>query len=510
MKKFVAIQVDGLSYRRLMDACHNSTAPFLATLLKGKYKAYRYNCGLPSNTPFAQSGILYGKNDCIPGFRFVDKKLKKEFKVTNPLNMLFIEHTYLADRKGILTNGSSYSNIFSGGARYSRFTGSQLLNMKSRLFFKQFDILLFLLSPKTLFRVLYFGTLNTLTLLQIFHEWLVSLFSKYKTSSDLKYDITKFFSSVFIEELEADSLIKDMKKGVPYLYITFNGYDENSHHQGPTSPAAQDALKTIDKKIERIFQHKNDYDIYILSDHGHTESVPFKSLYGTTFPRYIKSLMKKYTHERRPHLFTRARKKMKVAGILLHPLALIETGIHRLLAKTSILTQASWHSHPYFLEVSDCMANLYFNYTDEKTSMTEIEERYPGFLDRLKSHPGIGMVFGMDAGKVRVLNREGEAILGKEDNDHTFIGKRFLKDYGDESILITQLQYFARMHNSGDLIIFGDYSKHDVISFINHYGSHGSAGGEQMHPFFMSEKTHDFTQTTNVKDLYDVFIQYHT
>jgi hypothetical protein len=510
MKKFLAIQVDGLSYRRLHDALHRESMPFLNSLLKKDYKTFRYNCGLPSNTPFAQAGIMYGKNDCIPGFYFVDKKLKKELKVRNPLNMLLVEHLYFDGRKGILTNGNSYANIFSGGARYSRMTSSQLFNTKSKMFLKQFDIFLAFTNIKFLSRLSYRTVVNFPLLTQYAYEKVASAFSTYKPPSDFKYQITRYFSSVLLEEVETSAIIKDMKKEVPYLYITFNGYDENSHHQGPTSPAAFDSLKTIDRKIERIFKHRADYDIYILSDHGHTESVPFKQLYGTSFHKFVHDTLKAYKHERKPHLFERIEKKMKATGIFMKPVSLAEKGIHRTWAHffKSLFRQSSWNSHPYFLEVSDDVANLYFNFSDEKITVEEIDRRYPELLTTLSNHPGIGFVVGMNGDDVHVHSRYGTAIINK-DNQPIFTGERFLKNFGDEKKLISQLSYFARMRNSGDLILFGDYSNGDVISFINHFGSHGSCGGEQMHPFFMSTKEHDFSQTTNVKDLYDVFIKYH-
>lgn len=510
MRKFLAIQLDGLSYRRLNEALHREAMPFTSSLLKQGYKCHRYNCGLPSNTPFAQAGIMYGKNDCIPGFYFVDKKLKKEIKVRNPLNMLLIEHMYFGDRKGILTNGNSYANIFSGGASYSRMTASQLLNTRSKMFLKQFDIFLLFTNIKVFSRIMYRTLVNSPFLLQYAYENLASVFTPYKSQSDFKYQITRYFSSVLMEEMETSALIKDMKKEIPYLYMTFNGYDENSHHQGPTSPAAFDALKTIDKKIERIFRHKGDYDIYLLSDHGHTESVPFKQLYGLSFHKFIHDTLKGYKHERRPHLFERMEKKLKGVGLLLKPVSLAEKGVHRSLARVfrGAFRQASWNSHPYFLEVSDDVANLYFNFTDEKVNTPEIHKRYPGLLTTLSNHPGIGFVVGTNKEDVHVYSRYGNAVINK-DNHPTFSGERFLKNYGDEKTLIAQLTYFARMRNSGDLLLFGDYSNGDVISFINHYGSHGSCGGEQMHPFFMSTKEHDFSETTNVKDLYDVFIKYH-
>jgi hypothetical protein len=478
--------------------------------MKDGYKAEAYNCGLPSNTPFAQAGIMYGKNDCIPGFAFVDKKLRKKIAVRSPLSMLFIEHAYFHDRPGILDGGNSYVNIFSGGAKKSRMVASVIF--KKGAFFRQLDVLLFLLNPNVLGRTLLHGTIMGIsTLGQTIYEAGASIITPFKAASDAKYDFTRLFSSVIIEELETGALVRDMKRGIPYLYMTYNGYDENSHHQGPTSPAAYEAIQDIDKKIEYIFKHKKDYDIFVLSDHGHTESVPFRSLYGMSFEKFVKQTLGKYKHELRPHFFERLRRKKSWLKAPLHPVASFEKVCNRFMAKnlSGVLSQMSWNSHPYFLEVSDCMANLYFNYSAEKIHLPEIEKKYPGLITTLKDHPGIGFVFGSDGEHVHVYSKYGSARIGKENNDHAFEGERFLKEYGNETTVLKQIRYLAQMYNSGDLVIFGDYSKHNVISFINHYGSHGSAGGEQMHPFFMTTHDQNLSQVTNVQDLYKIFMSYH-
>ncbi|MFH1072714.1 MAG: alkaline phosphatase family protein [Nanoarchaeota archaeon] len=510
MKKFLVIQIDGLSHDRLLDACHKGYCPALSMLIKERH-LHRYNCGLPSNTPFAQAGLMFGHNEHIPGFRFVDKKLRKQFSVNNPLKTRLIELTYLSKYQGILKDGRSIVNLFSGGADESRLTNSMLYQKDPKAFLAQFDIFLFLLYPRVLAAVASRGILHGATYLQYLYENFWNKVEHLANPSDFKYNVTSFFSSVFFEELETKAMIKEMRKKTPYLYVTFNGYDECSHHQGPSSPAAYEALASIDKKMARIFAQKQDYDIYILSDHGHTESVPFRQLYGIGFKQFVRQELGHYRHARDRYF----RKKHQQADIVdqffLKPLVNLEHAYHYLFSKSfkSLHQQLHWNSHPYFLEVSDPMANLYFTFTDEKADMSEVERHYPGFLDTLRSHPGIGFVFGKEGDYVKVISRDGTAYIGTGDADHHFIGERFLRNYGDEFTLTRQLRYFGQMENSGDLIIFGDYSKGNVISFINHFGSHGSAGGEQMHPFFLSPEKHDLSGVINSAQLHPLFMRYH-
>lgn len=506
MKRFVALQFDGLSYRKLMEASHKGYCPFLTSLMKKGYNVSRYNCGLPSNTPFAQAGIMYGHNEQIPGFTFVDKRMKLELKIRNPVHTYIMEKEYLSKHKGILLNGMSYVNLFSGGANYSRLTTSTLYN--KRLYLKQLDPMLMLLNPLVLTKVLYNGLRSSVSVLDYLYEKFCGTVSKLSGASDFKYNLTRLFSSVLFEELETQAVIKSMKKGTPRIYATYNGYDENSHHQGPASPAAFQSIKAIDARIRKIFENKSDYDIYILSDHGHTESVPFKSLYGQSFHKYVEHEMSRYEHKHKPH---HLEKEMLLAtGVkrsMLRPFSRLEKGFHRCMVKNFGFKRLHWNSHPYFLEVSDDLAHIYINSTMQKMDYEELEQDYPGLLDGFARHPGIGLVICKDKDSVKVMNKDGEVVIGSK-SDHRFKGRRFLKDYGNEGVLCEQIAYLARMRNSGDIILMGDYSKHDVVSFINHYGSHGSAGGEQMHPFFISEKKHNLSGVKNVKELYDIFIGY--
>src|SRR5215469_13935315 len=71
----VIIHVDGLSHRHLTRAVKLGYMPFTARLIEQEgYEALPYRCGVPSTTPFAQAGILYGDNSEIPSYRWWDKE----------------------------------------------------------------------------------------------------------------------------------------------------------------------------------------------------------------------------------------------------------------------------------------------------------------------------------------------------------------------------------------------------------------------------------------------------
>src|SRR3977135_3809935 len=71
----VVLHVDGLGADSLEPALREGLRPFTKHLMDHEgYTIHRYRCGIPSTTPFAQAGILYGDNSEIPSFRWWDRE----------------------------------------------------------------------------------------------------------------------------------------------------------------------------------------------------------------------------------------------------------------------------------------------------------------------------------------------------------------------------------------------------------------------------------------------------
>src|SRR5438445_12501715 len=70
----VILHIDGLGADSLEEALSEGLMPFTKHLLDAEgYEIHPYRCGIPSTTPFAQAGILYGDNSEIPSFRWWDR-----------------------------------------------------------------------------------------------------------------------------------------------------------------------------------------------------------------------------------------------------------------------------------------------------------------------------------------------------------------------------------------------------------------------------------------------------
>jgi predicted AlkP superfamily pyrophosphatase or phosphodiesterase len=89
----------------------------------------------------------------------------------------------------------------------------------------------------------------------------------------------------WLRELSTTGLTLDVAAGLAPLYVDFVGYDEVAHPVGATHPAALAELFRIDASIRDIWRALQrvpqfPYDLFVLSDHGQTPSVPFEEASG--------------------------------------------------------------------------------------------------------------------------------------------------------------------------------------------------------------------------------------
>src|SRR5258706_4462080 len=71
---FIAVQIDGLGYYVLKGALNRRYLPFLRKLVRRRgWSLQRYRVGLPATTPASQLAIMYGDNDDVPGFRWLEQ-----------------------------------------------------------------------------------------------------------------------------------------------------------------------------------------------------------------------------------------------------------------------------------------------------------------------------------------------------------------------------------------------------------------------------------------------------
>ena len=280
----VLIQMDGLSYKQCSRGLREGNLPFLSSLIKKqKYKEYSHYSGMPSNTPAVQGELFYGMKGCVPAFSFVDRESNETFLMFDPKCAQEIETRIGKDAEPLLKGGSSYSNIFTGGAEQSHYCAAG--GGVSRLF-KVFNPLTWLLI--FIFHLNIF--IRTLVLIHIevvigVYDFLRGALSGKKIVIEFRFILARAVICVLLRELVVIGARIDIARGLPIIHLNLIGYDEQAHFRGPSSNFAHWSLKGIDDAVERVWKaarlaERRDYDVWIYSDHGQEDSIPYEAENG--------------------------------------------------------------------------------------------------------------------------------------------------------------------------------------------------------------------------------------
>ena len=126
------------------------------------------------------------------------------------------------------------------------------------------------------------------------------------------------------------------------------------------------------------------------------------------------------------------------------------------------------------------LANIYFTSEPGRLSLEYLVATYPGLVEGLASHPGVGfvMVYSEARGHV-VMGPKGYRDLDSE----TVGGEDPLAHFSPN--LAAQLLRISGYDNVGDLLVnsFYDPATGEVAAFEELIGCHGGAGGPQQAPF---------------------------
>jgi hypothetical protein len=519
---FIIVQIDGLSHQTFLKAVSEGYMPFLKSLLSSeKFNLSRYHCGIPGNTPAAQTGIMYGKNDGIPAFRWLNKEDDTFFSFKNPLSASIVESRIASEKRGILSNGSSYVNLLSGGASRSVFTLSTLLtqDMQKRLS----GLALFLLF---LIHIIPFIRLIASTIVELareFWEYMEIRFSGGIQKSEGFFPLVRIFSNVLFYEVATFGAIIDIQHGRPSIYLTYNGYDEAAHQRGPETKYGLNALRVIDRGVKKVVRQAlkkkkgMQYDIYVLSDHGNHPSIPFQYQYGESLEKFIYSKVKegRITQYDTGGGQVKDYVMMALSSTLrgfsdqnLFFLRRVFKHFANYIDKHISYEERQVTSENITIANSSTMSNLYFNFSRKRLDIEEIEQVYPGLIGALVRHEGIGLMVVRSNGEPLFLSGKGRALYrngGKEID-----GEDPLKDFHDSELLEHGILKQFSMPNAGDVVLYGAFKESHVINFEEQMGGHGGIGGTQNSPFILypGKISFPFRKVKNTSEFYQVFSRY--
>ncbi|MFT4993833.1 MAG: hypothetical protein ACI965_000854, partial [Paraglaciecola sp.] len=278
------IQIDGLSQPQLQTALGNKRLPFLHKLINAEhYHLHDLYCGAPSTTPAVQAELFYGVKGAVPAFSFKSQDSHEVVRMDRYQAAFDVEQRLKKQGEPLLKGGSSYSNIYQGGAHEANFCSSSigwsgLMNMASPL-----NILVFILL--NLYSFVRVGMLMVLEFLLAFIDFCRGIIGRRDLLRELQFVPTRVAISILLRELVTIGAKLDVARGLPIIHLNFLGYDEQAHRRGPSSKFAHWSLKGIDDAIGRIWRaakssSSREYEVWIYSDHGQEETVPYERLYG--------------------------------------------------------------------------------------------------------------------------------------------------------------------------------------------------------------------------------------
>ncbi|MFH1619155.1 MAG: alkaline phosphatase family protein [bacterium] len=435
----VLIQIDGLSYNRLMEAISKGRAKNIAEMVRnGGFSVSTFFCGIPTVTMSVQSQIFFGR--ILPGNDWFSKSKNSE------VGGAVIEKDVPAE-EGLLYGGRVFLSELSGG-------GGEGVNV--RVWMDE-DIekhgTFFSIAKQLWQGIPYLLSSGRFPLITFWKDWrqMKKDFATqgYETEKDKDAPLYVSMLSNFAAIVATEGIRKAIRDNVPSVYTDFSGYDEKAHYYGFSSEEAFGELDKIDENLRRIMKTAKQHGarVFVFSDHGQTPSETFIGKFG-----------------KKPQEVLDEFGRDADAGY-----------------KDGSLVFAPVYS----------MGNIYVRNTTGHLGAAEIEKRHPGLIAKLANHAGVGAVIARKENDIVLASRNGRAVISGGALS-AVDGENPLAQYLDErmnlNILSVQITNYMRLEESGDLVILAPYENGKTLDYNLNYtliSEHGGVGGEQMHPFII-------------------------
>lgn len=484
-RRFLIVQIDGLSRSVLESALAEGRMPFLSRLIARRgFALTPMSVGLPTSTPAFQLALMYGVRPDIPGFHYYDKRRRKDIYFPRAGDAALVEEAEARGRRGILSDGSSYGCVFAGGAsnnlfsfaRIMRPTGAGLMRACSAVL-----VLAWVFVKSVIVTAIELGR----ALLRLLADPVG------ESARGWKWLTFKIGISVWLRQLFTLAASRDLYAGVPAIYVNYLDYDVFAHAFGPRHRRAMRELRGIDRSIRQLWRvvrrvPEHRYDLYVLSDHGQASCVPFPKLSGgesmanrlfaeirepsepqRNHPtgsrnRGLTSGIKAYRSQRAPGLFQRFVNYLErdfpwVIGE--SPRSLERGGVRVVTAGPNVF--------------------LYFLDSPEPLQIEEIDSRSPGLAEEISSTRGVGFVLAR--------SKDGPVCLWR--------GKRYFLDRGeagpfaereDRGLVLQGVRDLMAMPSSGDLVLYGNDSPDGNVSYLDEVGAHAGPSPDELHTFIIA------------------------
>jgi uncharacterized membrane protein YvlD (DUF360 family) len=517
------MEIDGLSYWHLKHAIEKGMLPTFKKLMEQSgYELSHVDCGLPSQTSACQAGIMFGDNYDIPAFRWYDKDKQKLYVSSKDAPEINARY---AHGQGLMRGGASINNMMNGDAHLSLLTLADLQsgNEKERKKRAE-DIYLLMLNPYFLMRVIVLFLWDALVEVWQYTKDVVRHVEPRLNRLHGGYPFIRAATTVFMRDISGYLTTLEVIRGAPSIYVTWPGYDEVAHHSGPWSKYAFGVLKHYDEVIASmldIIERKasRPYNLVILSDHGQSNGATFKQRYDMDLKTYIESLIPS-------HVKVSVSMGGDEGSVSVSAMSAELENVHEHGQGSAVGKKVVGGAKNFLSDKSDALvagemlaldanitvcgsgniAQVYFDLADRKLSLDELKAVYPGLVDEMVHHEGIGLVVG--------YNAEGQPVaMGKSGtrNLHTdeVTGEDPMAMFGDPDLRAAQVRRIADFPHAGDLIVNSTvYPDGTVAAMEELIGNHGGIGGEQTDAFIFHPPNLEVPKTTNSSDVYNILNEY--
>jgi hypothetical protein len=288
------IQIDGLGYDQLLRAFASKRLPFLHRLARqDRFVLKELYSGLPSATPAMQAELFFGVKGAVPAFQYFDRQDHYEKSMFDAAVVDALAQKLEAQHDGLLAGGSSYGNIFAGGAREARFC-IQTMKLESIFHDAKIGKLVWFLGGNL-------GKIGRIIGLALLEGGLAvvdfgkGIFLRKNPGKEFKFIFARIGVCIILRELVRLHVKMDIDRGLPVIHANFVGYDEHAHRRGPASAFALWTLKGIDATIKDLVRRagratRRDYRIIVYSDHGQEPAIPYPVKYGRNLPEAVQEV----------------------------------------------------------------------------------------------------------------------------------------------------------------------------------------------------------------------------
>ncbi len=527
-RNLAMVEIDGLSYYHLKEALDRGLLPTMQEMIEEEgYVLSRVDCGIPSQTSACQAGIMFGDNDDIPAFRWYDKTQGKLIVSSSDAGELNARY---AKGEGLMRGGTSVSNMLNGDAYTSLMTASDLTEAdEAEAKRRADDVYLLMLDPSFLLSVIarYLG----MVVIELWEGWQQRRHDVRPRLNRLAhfYPFVRAATSIFLRELGAAFTVMNIVRGTPAIYVTWPGFDEVAHHSGPYTSDAFNELARYDKILAAVrstieVDAPVYYDMIVLSDHGQSYGATFLQRYGISLKDFIQAHLPEGMTmsasiggdtgamglNQASAEFANAQKYGHGSGAATSLVNRGQSLAERASAEDMARIAAASTEADVTAYGSGNLAQVYFNLYNRKITMPELQAAYPGVIEALVDHEGIGLVCGYLAdGTPVAIGKKGTRNLHTDEIE----GEDPLLMYapaggpGSESVETRawQVRRVMDFPHAGDLMVISTvYEDGTVAALEELIGNHGGLGGEQTDAFIFHPPELEVGKTRNSIDVFHI------